>query len=156
YLGNRAKRAGAKNVQVIPTVVDLNRYKLKKESLSSQQIVIGWIGTQSTFKYIESLKEVFLKLAQNYPIKIHVIGVDNNMGIPENVIPIKWSEETEAAEICKFDIGIMPLSDTPWEKGKCSYKLIQYMACGLPVIASPIGMNKEVIKEQENGFLAAS
>ena len=65
-----------------------------------------------------------------------------------------WSEETEVSSIQQFDIGIMPLQDSPWERGKCGYKLIQYMSCGLPVVASPVGVNKEIVIEGRNGYLA--
>jgi glycosyltransferase involved in cell wall biosynthesis len=71
-----------------------------------------------------------------------------------DVLTPPWTEEGEAAMISAFDVGVMPLSDSPWERGKCGYKLIQYMACGKPVIASPVGVNRDLVREGENGFLA--
>ena len=155
YLATRAKNAGAQKVVTIPTVIDTSRYTTK-EKYNSKPFVIGWIGSPSTFKYLLSLQSVFEKLASKYVISIHIVGAEQSLGLPgiENHIP--WSEETEVASILNFDLGIMPLNDSPWEKGKCSYKLIQYMGCGIPVIASPVGMNLEVVQANINGFLATN
>jgi glycosyltransferase involved in cell wall biosynthesis len=146
YLADRAKKAGAKNIAIIPTVVDLNRYSLKHYD-KMKQVVIGWIGTQSTFKYLLTIKNVLLKLVEQYNIKVCIIGANQSLGLGGNEIHINWSEKTEVQSIMNCDIGIMPLLNTPWELGKCGYKLIQYMACGLPVVASAVGANKDIVKE---------
>lgn len=155
YLADRAKKAGAKNIVIIPTVIDTSRYQIKQFS-NSKPFVIGWIGSPSTFKYLKPLQSVFEKLAQTHSIALHIVGATESLGLPSIEKHIPWSEETEVASILTFDLGIMPLNDTPWEKGKCSYKLIQYMGCGIPVIASPVGMNVEVVKQDVNGFLASN
>ena len=154
YLASKATQSGALNVTIIPTVVDLNRYKTKIQS-GKQPLIIGWIGTKSTFeKHLAPKVDLIKKAMENFPVEFRIVGVSNDLGLGEKVNCIPWFEATEVDSILQFDIGIMPLEDSLWEKGKCSYKLIQYMACGLPVIASPIGMNKEVVKENLNGFLA--
>ena len=153
YLAERAKKSGAKNVIVIPTVIDIERYH-HKQIFRQDKTVIGWIGSPSTFKYVKTLFPVFEKLAKQYPIEIQIVGAKEAVSVSFPIRFIDWTEPTEVAAISTFDIGIMPLEDSPWEKGKCSYKLIQYMACGIPVVASPVGMNVEVVSEGHNGFLA--
>jgi len=155
YLAERAQKSGAKNIVIIPTVIDTRRYEVK-EFTHSKPFVIGWIGSPSTFKYLKPLQPVFEKLAHHHAIALHIVGATESLGLPSIEKHIPWSEETEVASILPFDVGIMPLNDTPWEKGKCSYKLIQYMGCGIPVIASPVGMNVEVVKQDVNGFLASN
>jgi glycosyltransferase involved in cell wall biosynthesis len=154
YLEDRAKKAGAKNVQIIPTVVDLERYPIK-EHKTHQPVIVGWIGTQSTFeKHFAGIKEIIQKILQQYPVEFYVIGVTRDLGLGDRVKYFSWSEDTETEAILDFDIGIMPLQNSLFEKGKCAYKLVQYMACGLPVIASPVGMNKEIVQENLNGYWA--
>jgi glycosyltransferase involved in cell wall biosynthesis len=155
YLAERAYKAKANKIIVIPTVVDTEKYILKAYcSELKNAIVIGWIGTPITSKYLKPLVPVFKELAKNYQIKLRLIGTKTGIGIKGIEEIVEWSEVKEVALINSFDIGIMPLDDVEWEKGKCGYKLIQYMACGLPVIASPVGVNSELITEDENGFLA--
>ena len=71
-------------------------------------------------------------------------------------VNVPWREETEATEVSRFDVGVMPLPDEPFERGKCGYKLIQYMACGIPVVASPVGVNRQIVRHGESGFLAST
>jgi glycosyltransferase involved in cell wall biosynthesis len=153
YLAERAQVAGAKKVVIIPTVIDIERYN-KKEDFKQEITIIGWIGSPSTFKYVKSIFPVFEALAKKYPIEVHIVGAKENSSVSFPIKFIKWTEATEVQSIQNFDIGIMPLEDSPWEKGKCAYKLIQYMGCGISVVASPVGMNTQVVKDGINGYLA--
>jgi len=152
YLASRALKAGAPWVEQLPTVIDLERYLLRERS-SSDLLRIVWIGSPSTVKYLDLLREPLRLLAQKMPFVLRVIGGDFKLdGVQVECLP--WSEATEVDAIQACDVGVMPLMHTPWELGKCGYKLIQYMACGLPVVASPVGVNNVIVDQGKTGFLA--
>ncbi len=135
-----------------PTVVDVERYPVRADHEAAIPRLV-WIGSYSTQKYLDALKPVLRRLARLQPYHLRVIGVNfSDPEIPYENVP--WSEDTEAHSIHECHIGIMPLADTYWEKGKCGFKLIQYMACGLPVVASPAPANEEIVQHGENGFIA--
>lgn len=156
YLADRAKKAGAKKIEIIPTVIDLERYSLREKT--QEKFIIGWIGTKTTFeKHLLPQKSWIKKIQEENPdIEFHIVGITEDMDLGKNVKYIAWTEDSEVREIQKFDVGIMPLEDSLWEKGKCSYKIIQYFACGIPAIVSPIGMNTEVVVPIQNGFFATT
>lgn len=155
YLRARAKLAGSLRIENFPTVIDIGKYETKIAD-ECDKVTIGWIGSPSTLKYLEPMVPVLNWLHQHHPIKFLLVNGKSKIKFEGNLESIPWTEEGEVDAIHKMDIGIMPLPDNPWERGKCAYKLIQYMACGLPVVASPIGMNKEVVNHNENGFLAST
>lgn len=140
-------------VSYLPTVIDIKKYKAKENYVTNEETVIVWIGSKSTSKYLNLIEKPLQKLNEKYRIKLKIIGGDTKL-CNINIENIKWKEETESLEILNSDIGIMPLEDTYWEKGKCGFKLIQYMGCGLPVVASPAPANEEIIIQGENGFIA--
>ncbi|MDQ3002707.1 MAG: glycosyltransferase family 4 protein [Fibrobacterota bacterium] len=155
YLAQRSHASGARHTEVIPTVIDLERYSGKLDtSAESARLRIVWIGSPSTTRYLGILRDPLASLAREFNFTLRVIG-DRCIDLPGvDVETVAWREDTEVHSMSECHIGVMPLSDTPWERGKCGYKLIQYMACGLPVVASPVGANMEIVRPGENGFLA--
>jgi len=155
YLADRAKKAGARRVRYLPTVIDLERYVIKKKE-KSKKFTIGWIGSPSTSPYLQEIQPALAKLCEEENTDLTLVGTSSDYieGVPTKYQA--WSETTEVEHIQCFDVGIMPLPDTLWSRGKCGYKLIQYMACGIPVVASNIGANRDIIDEGTNGFLAST
>ena len=160
YLADRAKRAGAPWVEVLPSPVPLARYtgpaRCGIATRTADRFRIAWIGSPATALYLEPLKGAFQQLSRSHDIEFRVIGAASPNWEGVNCVSIPWSETTEVELLKECDLGIMPLRDSPWEKGKCSFKLIQYMACGLPVIASPIGMNRDVVDQGRTGLFATT
>lgn len=153
YLAERASKSGCKDVRILPTVVDINKYPVVEQS-EKECFTIGWIGSPHTAKYLELIKDPLKDISLANNVKIVLIGAGQFSLNDINIERIDWKENSESEEIQKFDVGIMPLLDSPWERGKCGFKLIQYMASQKPVIASPVGVNKDIVQNNLNGFLA--
>jgi len=153
YLLNYANQSKSKRTYKIPTVIDLEKYE---KSNNNSQFCIGWIGSPGTSKYILNLNNILKKITDEFDVVVNLIGFDKNLEnkLSFNNSIINWSEDTEISELMNFDIGIMPLDDNPFERGKCGFKLIQYMGSSIPVIASPVGENSIIVDHKINGFLA--
>jgi glycosyltransferase involved in cell wall biosynthesis len=156
YLANYAKSTGAKSIKIVPTVLDPACYNYKKKDFNKSPI-IGWIGSRSTQKYLVSIYDALVTVCNSHRARLLLVGATPEIAaeLPDlefDIVP--WSEDNESNLIQQMDVGIMPLIDGPWEKGKCGYKLIQYMACSVPVIASPVGLNVDIVKKSESGLLA--
>jgi glycosyltransferase involved in cell wall biosynthesis len=157
HLADYAKQF-ARRVAIIPSVVDLKKYPDDQSARNPSAVCIGWIGTPITAALLRPLLPVFLRLQSRFPrVVFRFIGAGE--GIESSELRYEapaWSEETEGQLLAECDVGIMPLPDTEFMRGKCGLKLVQSMACGLPVVASPVGVNREIVENGENGILASS
>lgn len=158
YLADRARRAGAPWIEILPSTIDFEKYRTlpppqQRDITPDNPLRIIWIGSPATVEYLELVRPALERLGSRHPLELRIIGGERHWpGI--RTIPIRWSSETEAAELNQAHVGIMPLLDTPWEQGKCGFKLIQYMAAGLPVIGSNVGMNKDIVQVGKNGLVS--
>jgi glycosyltransferase involved in cell wall biosynthesis len=155
YIAAYAQQAGARRIVVQPTPIDPLRYPIRTGGPPPVFRVV-WIGSPMTSGYLDILRRPLQRLSREDPLEILLIGAARSAldGLP--VRRCEWSEAGEGAAIAQGSVGVMPLPDGPWERGKCGYKLIQYMACGLPVVASPVGGNAQLVEPDRNGLLATT
>ena len=142
-------------VWVVPTSIDTDKYRnnLNKQNKHGD-VIIGWIGSVTTLGFLDPMVNVFTRLSSRFPnVKFKIIGGEFSVPGLSNVVSSPWSIERELDDLKTFDIGIMPMPDNEWTRGKCGFKAIIYMSMGIPCVCSAVGVNNEIITNGVNGFL---
>ena len=140
---------------LLPTVIDLKSYPDEPPLReAAEPFTVGWIGSNSTVMYLRSIAPVLDKFCATHNARFVMIGGNSDPLLIRHLSSVPWSRDAEIRSLSKIDVGIMPLDATPFARGKCAFKLIQYMGCWKPVIATPVGENARVVEHGVNGFLA--
>jgi glycosyltransferase involved in cell wall biosynthesis len=143
-----------KSTTIIPTSIDTVGLHNQSIEIIDKKTIIGWTGTHSTMKYIDFLLPILDQLALEHTFSFLIISNQKPNFEREYVQFIEWQKDHEIEDLLKFDIGVMPLENDLWSEGKCGFKALQYLALGIPTIVSPVGVNLQIIQDQENGLLA--
>lgn len=155
YLQEQGLALGRPTV-LLPTPLDMERYLPKPRPATGDMVILGWIGSRGTLKYLRQIVPALEELGRCLPnLRLKIVADDFFELNHLPVIKKNWSATDEIDDIHSFDIGLMPLSDDVWTRGKCGFKLLQCMAVGLPVVCSPVGANREIVTDGVEGFWAA-
>lgn len=155
YLAQYARQVNDR-VTVIPTTIDTEKYRVPQRAEKTGPPVIGWTGSHSTVQHLDTLRGALKKLAERESFRLRVIGTPAYECAPVDVEVMRWRADTEVEDLHAIDIGVMPLPDDKWSKGKCGLKALQFMALGVPTVCSPVGVNTDIIQDNENGFIAGT
>lgn len=152
YLCDYARQFN-RNVVYNPTTIDTENLHKDVKNQHTEKFVLGWTGTHSTMKYLDDLVPIIQKLQENFSFTFLVIS-NQNPNLPlKDFEYVQWSKETELQDLLKMNVGVMPLTDDKWAKGKCGFKALQYLALGVPALVSSVGVNTRIVQNEKNGFL---
>jgi glycosyltransferase involved in cell wall biosynthesis len=140
-----------------PTVIDTSVYRAPAVRENGKRpFVVGWTGSHSTLRYLDEILPVLARLENDLDFRFHVISDARPRTSLRSLVFMPWSKATEVEDLLTFDVGVMPLADTPWARGKCGFKALQYLALGIPALVSPVGVNTEIVTHGVNGFHCAA
>jgi glycosyltransferase involved in cell wall biosynthesis len=155
--GEALKYVGEGKVTVIPTAADMERYPPKDCGKARDSVILGWIGSGSTLWYLRNLIPVLEALCRRYPqLKLKVVSDEFFDSSTVPIVKKKWALEDEVSDLQSFDIGLMPLTEDVWSQGKCGLKAVQYSAAEIPIVCSPVGINRDIVEDGLNGYWAST
>ncbi len=151
-----------KKVYVLPTAIDINHYAKRSDSSAAgkEKFIIGWTGLACNYKFLKLIEQTLIQFLADFADAELMLVAERpwkSTKIPQDRIRfVQWNQQTEASALRDMSVGVMPLPDNEWTRGKCSFKMLQYMAVGLPVVVSPVGMNNEILAKGQVGFAATA
>jgi glycosyltransferase involved in cell wall biosynthesis len=152
YLADYARQFN-KNVVINPSTIDTVNYHNRIKDQHTPTVTIGWTGTHSTIQYLDMIVPILQKLEQQYDFTFIVISNEPPSFELKSLKYIRWSKDKEIDDLLTFNVGVMPLTDDAWARGKCGFKALQYMSLGIPALVSPVGVNTIIVDDGVNGMI---